>query len=121
VRTKKVGAGKLNGEKSSEEKVLQLAENYHDKAEFVDILEKSGILANISSTEENRLLAVGKILLNHSYVDFALIIWNNALTSFIRKKDTRGQSMCYTNLGLAYYELGDLRRAIEYHNKSLDQ
>jgi tetratricopeptide (TPR) repeat protein len=110
----------LSGEKSSEEKVLQLAEKYRDISKFVDVLENSGILANISSTEENRLLAVGKILLKHSYFDLALIIWNNALTIFIRKKDTRGQSICYTNLGLAYYELGDVRRAIEYYNKSLE-
>ncbi|PJB03612.1 MAG: hypothetical protein CO124_02195 [Candidatus Huberarchaeum crystalense] len=27
--------------------------------------------------------------------------------------------MCYTNLGIAYYYLGDFKKAIEYHKNSL--
>jgi len=33
--------------------------------------------------------------------------------------DRAGESNCYGNLGIAYWSLGDFRKAIEYHEKSL--
>ncbi|PIV89524.1 MAG: tetratricopeptide repeat-containing protein, partial [Candidatus Huberarchaeum crystalense] len=33
--------------------------------------------------------------------------------------DTKGESACYTNLGVAYDDLGDFGKAIEFHENSL--
>ena len=30
-----------------------------------------------------------------------------------------GESLCYTNLGIAYHRLGDIKKAIEYYEKGL--
>lgn len=34
-------------------------------------------------------------------------------------KNQKGESRCYTNIGVIYYNLGEYEKALEYYNRSL--
>ena len=98
-----------------EQKIVKLAEMYKD--EFIQILEDK-----CAPKEEKGdfFLKVGFILNKFSYFSLALNSWNHALKYFLENEDRSGESTCYGNLGIAYQSLGDVRRAIKYHEKSLE-
>jgi len=101
-----------------EQKIIQLAETYSKQPEkFISALENS---FNIPSNMKGKFfLEVGNILYKFSYFVLSRNSWNYALKYFIKIRDITGESNCYGNLGLAYWSLGDFRKAIEYYERSL--
>ena len=101
-----------------EQIIIQLAETYkRNPKKFIHKLGKS---FRVPPNEKGDLfLSIGVRLFNFSYFDLALNSWNYALKYFIKNQDKFGESACYTNLGNAYDNLGDFRKAIEYYEKSL--
>ena len=99
-----------------EQSIIKLAEKYKESDEFIQVLE------NLPVTQEEKgyfFFHVGFILVKFSYFSLAASSWNHALEYFLENKDRYGESECYANLGIAYRSLGDFRKAIEYHEKSL--
>ena len=72
-----------------------------------------------SNEEGNFFLQAGIVLYSRSYYVLSLHSWNKALTYFAETWNRSGESACYTNLGVAYRDLGDFKKAIEYFEKSL--
>ena len=100
-----------------EQEIAKLTEMHKDPDEFIQILE------DFSVPQEEKggfFLEVGLILVKFSYFSLALNSWNHALKYFLENKDRPGESTCYANIGFAYYILGDFRKVIEYHEKSLE-
>ena len=85
-----------------------------------DIELESLILKELISTFEKLstrskgmfLHQIGQKLYNESSFILASNYWNHALNFFIEDRDKEGESHCYTNLGNAYRNLGDFKKAI---------
>ncbi|MBC2701607.1 MAG: tetratricopeptide repeat protein [ANME-2 cluster archaeon] len=99
-----------------EQKIVHLAETYNKPDEFINILESFRVPPN---EKGNFFSQIGITLYKFSYFFLALNSWSHALKYFNINNDNINQSNCYGNLGIAYNSLGDFRKAIEYHEKSL--
>jgi tetratricopeptide (TPR) repeat protein len=99
-----------------EQIILQLAAICNDLNEFNFKLEMLLVQTNDKGFQ---LLQAGNALFERSYFVLALCCWNKALTHFVKINDRSGESACYGNLGIAYRNLGDVKRAIECQEKSL--
>ena len=103
-----------------EQEIVQLAETYESPDEFIYTMEKLSEVNEVPPNKKgNFFLQVGIILHTFSYFVLALNSWNYALKYFIKNDDKAGEAACYGSLGLAYYKLGEFRKAIEYHEQSL--
>jgi len=117
------GKNKDKGEKIEEtlkdELILGLASQTNDDAEeFISTLESK--FENVSDSEKARtLLKIGDVLYDHSYFIHSLKSWTNALIYYTKIKDIDTESVCYSNIGLAYKQLGEYQKALEYHEKAL--
>ncbi|MGD8506576.1 MAG: CHAT domain-containing tetratricopeptide repeat protein [Candidatus Bathyarchaeota archaeon] len=100
-----------------EEKIVHLAETCKEPDRFRHMLRKLFVTPTDNNGDFN--FQVGTILYKHSYFALALKTWNHALKDFISNGDKMGEKECYTNLGLAHDNLGDFRKAIQYHRKAL--
>jgi len=97
--------------------VREVASTYRENPDgFIDLLEK---LPAPENEKGDLFLDVGARLFNFSYFPLALASWEHALKYLIENKDKAGESACCTNLGVAYANLGDLKKAIKYHEDSL--
>jgi len=48
-----------------------------------------------------------------------IVFYENSLKIKKKIRDKAGESVCYGNLGVAYYSLGDFKKAIEFLENSL--
>ena len=106
---------------SKEEKiVIDLANSFSDSSEFINHIEKlfPYNYVNISDKAFD-FERVGSILFQYSFFKHALFLWHHALQIYINVSDRLGCGRCFINLGNAYNNLGDYRKAIEYYEKSL--
>ena len=105
---------------NDENKIIDLANSFSDPSEFISHLEKSILSSQSEVQKANFLEDIGNILFRYSFFNHALFVWHHTLKYYINLSDKHGEGLCYTNLGLAYHGLGNFRKAIEYHEKSLD-
>ncbi len=92
----------------TEKFIIQLAESCEDPDDFVSKLEK---IYEERGVDKLIFDSVGHLLYNQSYYDFALSSWNYALGYYIQqKRDIKGVSVLYRNLGKAHHGLGDFRK-----------
>ena len=116
----------------------RLAEYYTD---FVSYLSEKGLEGYLLlDSERNHVMRLLEACMKESQWDVVLplvgslddyldirgywIDWvkalSLALSAAMELKDRQGESSCYTNLGVAYGNLGDFKKDIDYHEKSLE-
>jgi tetratricopeptide (TPR) repeat protein len=103
-------------------------QNYEKEYKFKQaIAEYEKCLSHPEATEENKVAANNLIGNCHYYVSElkdAEIHYKEAISISEKVKDKterlKGKSAALTNLGSAYNGLGDFKKAIEYHEKSLE-
>jgi CHAT domain-containing protein/tetratricopeptide (TPR) repeat protein len=96
---------------------LRLAETCRDPDAFISKLENSS--RGLPSDRGAFFHQVGAILWESHYFDLAIASWNHAAEYAVKDANRRGECASYGNIGTAYRRLGNLGKAIEYHDRSL--
>jgi tetratricopeptide (TPR) repeat protein len=102
-----------------EEDIIDLASQMKDDSEgFIEKLEDAFEEASDSKKPEI-FFRIGSILFNHSYLVLGLTSWFHSLSYYIKIGDKRGESTCYSNIGMIHNDLGQYQKAIGYFEKAL--
>ena len=99
-------------------RILRLAENCRKPGEFIHNLE--ALSERLPNEKCDFFLRSGAVLHKYSYFTLALNTWDYALKNFVKDDDNMSESKCLASLGLAYYSLGDPRKAIGHYEKALE-
>jgi hypothetical protein len=94
-----------------QETILHLAGEYKENpAKFIRMLER--LSERILNQKGTFFLNSGSLLYESSYIDLALNTLEHALNYLLRNNDRDGQAMCYGNLGIANWKLGNFSKAL---------
>ena len=93
-----------------EQIIIQIAENCKRLDESIYRLKES--FKVLPDKKGDFFLQFGLILYKFSYIRLALNPWYYALEYVLENRDRDGESKCYTNLGIYYYNLGDSKKQL---------